>query len=446
MKIKFFIIFLLVSSLGFEGVSFAEDTTSMSTEIDTPNNKLDQTAPTSEVRTEVKSSNPSYATSKSSDFCSPESKVECEPCKECEICPSCKPEPCCRERVGIGEPCNCAYNAPARIDPICGWDVWVCGSFLYWQAQEDGLELGVHFKQLQSSPPYNPTYSMIKLDFDYHPGFKVGLGCSFERDDWSLYLEYTRYSATEHKTKSLGRNFTYKIATKNYNYIMTNWGSMIATYNPYSRLKGEWELNFNLLDLYLERPYYLGKKLIFNPHCGLKSGWIDQKYDLMADYMFAGDNDMIFIKQSQDSWLMGPEAGVQTKWLIGCNFRIFANFDGALFYQKFKNQIKEFVLKSFINSDGSTNGKLRDNIWKIIPNVDISIGLGYGTYFWENKSHIDITLGYDLNYFWNQNRIQKLSSWTINHAPFAEADISLGSASYGSLMLHGLNLTARIDF
>ena len=51
--------------------------------------------------------------------------TECNPC-----CPCPKP---CNETPKTNKPCNCAYNAPARIDPACGYKAWGSINFIYWQ-------------------------------------------------------------------------------------------------------------------------------------------------------------------------------------------------------------------------------------------------------------------------------------------------------------------------
>ena len=132
--------------------------------------------------------------------CKPDCYDACKPCPECEICqPCCKP--CCTEAPKTGEPCNCAYNGPARIDPACGWDAWISASFIYWQAKEGGaIKLGYHY--LIPSEIESHVYP-INGDFDYHPGFKIGAGFSMCRDDWTLYLEYTRLKSKAHSVMTL---------------------------------------------------------------------------------------------------------------------------------------------------------------------------------------------------------------------------------------------------
>jgi hypothetical protein len=350
----------------------------------------------------------------------------CNSCRACEICPPCEPcKPCCTEVSKIGEPCNCAYNAPARIDPACGWKAWMTLSFIYWEPMEKGLDLGIiHLDESSGTLGGTNYHSIITFDFDYHPGFKIGGGWSSCRDDWTLYLEYTRLKSEDSETKDITSNYN-----SDTHYITSPWVEHPSfTSESLNYIKGKWELNYNTLDLELGRPYYVGKKVIFRPQIGLRGGWIDQKFDVNA---IDSGTEHIKLRGKQDSWLIGPRAGLGSCWLVGCNFRIFFNAAASLTYQKFDNSIKQ----SFVESSFKTNAKGEDS--NLTPIAELGLGLGYGRYFCNNQWHFDLTVGYDFNYLWDQNQIENLSSI-----------LGLGHSgdSNGDLMLHGLTITGRIDF
>ena len=357
--------------------------------------------------------------------CAPEPKPTCEPCRACEICPPCEPcKPCCTEVPSTGEPCNCAYNAPARIDPACGWDMWVTGSFIYWQAKEKGLELGYEFNRKTSDTENVVKYDTLNMEFDYLPGFKVGAGFSMCRDDWTLYLEYTRLN---------GKNtFKKELATED-NYLASSWdpASLGQFLTPrFNSLSAKWKLDYNIFDLELGRPYYLGKKVIFKPHFGLRGGWIDQNYDIKEIY---STTNVVYNWATQDSWVIGPRAGLVTDWIIGCDFRIFGNAAASLLYQDFDISKKTHSYDSDVLR---TNFKTQEKQSYITPNVELGLGLGYGSYFWNNEWYFDLAVGYDFHYIWNQNMMRHLNDELKN-----ELDTDAGN-----LMMHGLTVSARLDF
>lgn len=364
-------------------------------------------------------------------------EIQSKACNKCEVCPPCEPcKPCCTDVVKIGEPCNCAYNAPARIDPLCGWDVWVSASFLYWQAKEKGLDLGYYFnsKSLPASNDFQKD--RINMNFDYHPALKIGLGMSIERDNWTLFLEYTRFKSSDVRTKNVTKEYSLSNL-----YINSIWLAQLATVsngaisNRFSFLKGKWELNYNIFDLFLSRPYYLGKKLIFKPYCGLRSGWIDQFYKVHGIYKVVPRETHLYSKNSQDSWLIGPSAGLTSEWLFCYDLKLFTKAGGSLAYQKFKTSIKDNAPKGGDNPK-EINHSGKDDISYLSPSVALAIGISYGRYFFCNKWYFDFAIGYDFNYFWNQNFMRNFNDGQ---------EIGTESAAE-NLMLHGLNMTARVDF
>jgi hypothetical protein len=364
--------------------------------------------------------------------CCEQPKPVCEPCKACEICPPCEPcKPCCTEVPKTGEPCNCAYNAPARIDPACGWDAWGSISFIYWQAKEKGLDVGYHFT-LDSTGNHQKNEPLY-LDFDYNPGFKIGAGMSFCRDDWTLYLEYTRLEGKGSISFDLSDSYGA------HDYVQSIWGLDLVDIPGIGTLthsggKGKWELDYNMFDLELGRPYYLGRKLVFKPHYGLRAGWIDQNIKLESVTPFMDEIVIGSAHASQDSWLIGPRAGVDTDWLLSCNFRIFGNLAGSLTYQNFNATNKEIAPASPFIAERDVISK--EEISYLTPNVEFGLGIGYGTYFCNNEWYFDLTVGYDFNYFWNQNQMRHVQD---GHIYYIDGDS-------GNLMLHGLNITARLDF
>ena len=380
----------------------------------------------------------SFATAQNDSSCTPP-KSPSDSCKSCEVCPPAPPcKPCCEETPLTLEPCNCAYNAPARVDTACGWDTWGSVTFLYWQAKEKGLDLGLYSYPTKATPVDTQYCEKVEINFDFHPAFKVGLGASTEEDNWTFYAEYTRYKSTDKKSKNLGDIYlVYE------NYLSSGWVNEVAPANDFKKLKADWDLNYNMIDLELGRPYYLGKKLIVQPHAGVKGGWIDQKYDLVAEYVDAAtpaNNRTFYAKAKSDSWLMGPRAGLKSNWLIGSDFHIFTNVAASLTYQRFTTKCTQSlpVQDGVVAADAKFIKDVSPKTSYITPILEAQIGLGYGTYFANNEWHIEIDVGYDFNYIWNQNDMRYHSD-NINSSAIIDTDM-------GDLMLHGLNLTVRLDF
>ena len=303
-----------------------------------------------------------------------------------------------------------AYNAPARYDVNGSLDLFLTVSFLYWQAKQQSLDLGY----TSFNDPTTTRGPLHEMDFDFKPGFKVGLGINMSYDNWDLFLEYLR----------LHGNHRRSVTQSDDAVLSTFWRGAAEAADT---IHGHWKCGIDLLDLIMSRPYYLGTKLTFMPFAGLRSGWLDQKFNVTNDQ--AGT--VAITSTESDSWLIGPRFGINGSWHLGEGFRIFTNIAASLFYQHFKMNLKYYAADSTVLQYNN-----RDKDTQLTPNVELAVGLAWGMYLANNDWHIDLLAGYEFHHFWNQNKMRTLYDAIINNVITTPAD----------LMLQGLTITARLDF
>jgi hypothetical protein len=306
------------------------------------------------------------------------------------------------------------YNHAGRVDVKTSWDLFVAGSYLYWQPREEGLGLGFVYPATASE-----ERTVYNMDFDYHSGFKIGLGTNFNHDNWIAYLDYTYLHAKDHR------------------FVSTPEGASFLTpfwnYGEDSAISATWKLSYDMIDLKLSRPFYESCKIIASSFLGMKGGWIKQRYifNELAGIWYCGSTH-------SNSWLIGPQVGINTNYFIGAGFRLFGNADASLLYQHSKTK----VLVPYTGSSES-NSNERDYTNQITPNVDLDMGLAWGTYFDNHNWHFDLSASYEFQYYWSQNFMKHLYDTTINLAHFSEPH---GVGKIKDLMFHGLTITARFDF
>ena len=295
-----------------------------------------------------------------------------------------------------------AYNTPARVNVDGYRDLFVEGSFIYWRPQEKGLTIGVTSStDLATSP-----VEILNLDTRHKSGFKVGAGVHSTFDDWSVLAQYTRFNQDSKDSYERSLAFTPDWLTQAGNIAQAIW-----------------KLDFNLFDLEISRSNFTGKHLILSPLAGISGGWINQKYEI---------SNVSSISQSfSDSWLIGPKAGIKTLWQLRGDFKFLGETSAALFYQDF--------YKISYEERASSNNAFFERITMVkhylIPNLNLAAGLSFGSYFYKDKWHIDILGKYEFSYFWNQNQMRYL----LNQLKFTRFDA-------GSLMLHGITASLRLDF
>lgn len=308
------------------------------------------------------------------------------------------------------------YNAPACIDLDAGFDLFIKGSCLYWCVLEQGLELG-YLNSNNKIKFYDP-------DFDYHLGAKATAGGHLPHDNWNFYFTYLYY-----------RNKKESLHIANSNFIDFWYQDQIIGQDKYENISSCWKLKLDIMDTYFSRPFYLGRKLTFEPLIGARGGWIKQKYNIPAT-----PTSLLLImkelenKSRSNSWVLGALFGLNSNWILIDFFRIYANFSCALMYQKFKvSNVQKILLDSVPLSSISLHHKIQN----IVPSFDATLGLGWGTYFYNKRLHIDFTFGYDFSIFWNQNAISYVVGGLLKKIP---------SAALNNLVLHGISGAMRLDF
>jgi hypothetical protein len=251
------------------------------------------------------------------------------------------------------------YNHQARID-VDGWNVFISGSFIYWQAMESELDLGVFI-----SSDTNIDHDVIQMDFKYKPGFKVALGTKLgNHDNWLLSAEYTWLHLSDVKTVTssdlpAGCN------------ISESWSIETAMEFQYTHAK--WKLRYDMIDLEMARPYYIGTNIVLKPFGALRGGLIKQYYEI--SYINYNNISTTYVTDMVDkSWLVGPRIGVDCDWIFFDYFRLITNVAAALFYQQFKTTGCFYKMHPIIRE---VIWNANNTVGQLTPNLEGALGLGW---------------------------------------------------------------------
>jgi len=362
------------------------------------------------------------------DLCPPvqEEHKCCDPCEEIsknklydqghEICPDVLPK---------------AYNAPARINICNGWDTYVTASYILWEVLGDQLNIGVILDR--RNVPY--TFDIEKFNFNYESGFKIGLGQHFDRDNWDLYAEYTRLHGKI--SRSLNIPFDPLVIFETpWLPLRTEIVSLKATQgNQISGpIRASWKMDLDKIDLELGRYYYVGTHLLFRTHTGATVHWLDQNYKIDFTLIPAPDFGYNYQDIKTDSWALGPRIGIDLKWMISKGFRCF--LDAALDLTFASNKTSGITQTDFFVIDSYVLLQSKDYIIRDVE--QLRLGLGWGKYFDFDKSHVDISVAYEAQRYSHTNYMSQ-------YIPNIDPDYPIQTKP-GDLFLHGLTLSARIDF
>src|SRR5579872_6062310 len=87
------------------------------------------------------------------------------------------------------------YNASAAIKVGCSWDLNVDASFIYWDYNQDAMD--VTYVAPLTTPAPGQAGRVVNQNTGYKPGFKVGLGWDTNFDNWTTHAEYTWFHHTQ---------------------------------------------------------------------------------------------------------------------------------------------------------------------------------------------------------------------------------------------------------
>jgi len=359
-----------------------------------------------------------------------------------------------------------AYGAPALLDVRNSWEVYGTGSFIYWQARQENMEIGLISEndpegKLTVGPdsPFRTAYvnntTITSPHFIFRAGFKIGLGARLDWDGWDALAEYTWYHGKVSTgvrplpPSTVGGGATHPNGEYLYPFQGTPGGNgnidvPVAFF--FQSADQSWKLKMDFLDLSLARAYYSGTKLTVRPFFGVRGAWIRQglktSYTGNASYL---DNDSAGYYETKitnfySSWGLGPRTGFESNWMMGRGFRLIGNGSGDILYTRYSlhsgQQTHLIVPPGGGLNPIETNISVTQEIDYLRTHLDLGLGFGWGTYFYHNDYHFDLAATYGFQVFWNQNMFRNFEN-SLTAASFAPN---------GDLFVHGVTLNARFDF
>lgn len=380
--------------------------------------------------------------------------------KPCEpVCPPpCEPycPPVCFERgFPVSECCTpSAYSEPAAIQVRSASNLVVTVSFLYWEVLQGGMDLAVPGEGtitgniLSVVTPPALGFNVLHQTFNYEPGFKVGLGWTGAKDNWVLCSEYTRLhgsSSTSSTAPAPTVTSLNGIALPQRGiWFPSSWfpGILFTTNDQTTFIASKWTYGIDVLDGQISRPFYSGKRFTVEPFFGLRGAWIKQNLKMEAVFLAASASNPVpgparVAHYNSHASGVGPRLGMNGNWLFGYGLRCIGNAAASLLFTGY--DVKQNVSSSDTSLGGGDpfpiSAKI-DHFHVLRPNLDLSLGVGWGSYFRCRRMHWDLAATYDFSIFWDQNMIRYLADLTQ----------LMGFASTGDLYLQGLTIKTQFDF
>lgn len=308
-----------------------------------------------------------------------------------------------------------AYNAPAAIAVNRPWNFNFDVAFIYWYYGQDGMDFATVPQDLSSFT----NGQVFTQNFVYAPGYKVGMGCNPNFDDWTLNAEYTWL----HNSKSTTVSSSDPLSPS----------SMVpkGTSETFNQAYTNWLLELDMVDMVASRPFYQGKNLTVAPKGGLRALWLMQRINTLFTEPVGDTLTPLRSTARSHSWAVGPTASLHTNWLVWKYCRIEGFAGASLLYTRY-TKIKIGQEQPLIGTSVLAQER---NLGLLRPVLDMGLGLGSGGYLANNRCFLDLSARYDFLHFWSQNMMRSYASQLAN----ADDDV-------GSLFLQGLTLTLSCYF
>jgi len=336
------------------------------------------------------------------------------PCLPCEE-PSCiEPDPCATcSRVR-----NChgpAWVITPKGGPCVsrGMDTHITTEFIYWTAREDQLSFAV--KQ-----PFNEDFSALEgrvsqPNWEYSPGFKVGLGILYDHDGWDIYANYTWLRPrTSKKTVRADGNDA---------LILRSFGNSNSP-DSFRSLSASWSLDFNTVDLELGRNFFISRCLKLRPHFGMKGTW--QKQDFPIKGVLSPDG-ISFLEYTNklDYWGVGIRTGLDSSWQFSPCLSAIGEVAISALWEGYKTKRKVVSAELLLTEVDFTSECHRIN-----PVLELLLGMRWETWFCCDAYHFAIDGGWEIQWWNDQNHFSTIQ----------------GPDLLGDLYLQGFTLKFRFDF
>ncbi len=346
--------------------------------------------------------------------------------------------------VAMQEQYALGYNVPPLLflnkEEDRKYDVSFELSLLSYYASQDGLDLANSQAVLTtgaSTGTVVATDNSISLmqDFSYNPGFKAGIGASC--NEWTLHADYTRLAQT---TITNQMPIDPIPASGQAVWLLNNWFQQVSSFGQTmsaTNISSQWNLGLNFADLTMGCPFYEGRYLSIVPFFGVRGAWINQQLNIAINVPSVVVTDLVVSPitsfNSSNSWAVGPRTGCDVSWIFNHGLRIEAGTAANLLFTQYTTvQHSEQVA-----TDASSQLSMQlPNINCVRPQLDMSLGLGWGTYLQDKKYYVDFSIRYDFLLLFQQNMMRKL----------ADQMISAIGAAPGDLYVQGVNIRASFDF
>ncbi|MCB1082499.1 MAG: hypothetical protein KDK63_05075 [Chlamydiia bacterium] len=282
---------------------------------------------------------------------------------------------------------------------------------LYWHTSEI-----VDWAFTLKSDETTVKTSYKTFDFDWAPGFRLGLGYNMAHDQWDTRARYTWFQAKARATA--GGPVTPAFL-----------GARLGGIEPFSSGKGSLDLLYHMFDWDLGKAFYVSQALSLRLAVGLKGGWIAQKLNTSWKKLDHPGGPVSATEDLRQHFSCGgPKGGVTGQWWF---LRKDQSSFGLIGMLEAGYLLGHWSIKDKYTDTLNVTARVLTNDRNFGALVLYSfIGLGWELNFNQDRNHFALRCGYEIEDWLNQCQF------------FTDTS---GSQS-NDLSFQGTNLRLTLDF
>lgn len=320
---------------------------------------------------------------------------------------------------------------PENYNDITSCGAWVTAEFLYWKPSVSGVPIGLKSTTASFALDNNIVNTNGKehqISYDFHPGFKAGLGYRLPYDQWDIYAQWTQLHAQGRKG----------LTPSNEKIVETIWTTITPVGNP-SRLTAKGNIHLRVADLELGKVFYISRPFSLRSSIGARGAFIDQGMKLnysnvaSSQLSFTG-NDHLHLKNKYQAG--GLRGALAAYWNFKCGWTLFGKTGLSLLWGRFQSSIHE-NLTGLNTSPSETYKQInKTNLMKSV--FDVASGISWTKVF-SSKMRLSLYSTYEFNFWPNQVDISQYTKTGQLGALYL-------LKSKGDLGFQGFNVGGRFDF
>ena len=286
--------------------------------------------------------------------------------------------------------------ADAKVGP----GPYVKGDYLYWIANEEGLEFSVSGLTSTGTTTAVAQGKTREPLFDWNSGFRVGIGYTAPVTFWDASLTWTSFDSEAKRSFSVESitvfNKVYPILDLPGNSYSGAGAGAPSLQSAAAKMK----MDYDALDILLGRELNLNPHFAIKPSAGVRCAWIDQHYRITyAAPTLVPADPLNRIKLHSEFFGVGIRGAIDTIWQCHRLVSLFGKAGLTLFHGWFD------IRQTYTNAAaGTAYGNLHEDFQRVVSEFDTALGLRIqlGPCGWLKRC--ELTGAYEFHLYPKQNQ------------------------------------------